>query len=45
MEALGGGGGEEEYSSYSFLTSALDVAEWSLHAPAALYTRGKDPLF
>jgi hypothetical protein len=40
MEALGG---ERRYSSYSFTTSALDGVSGQLHAPAALYPRGKDP--
>jgi hypothetical protein len=33
----------EAYSSYSFLTSALDGCEWS--ASAAIYTEGKDPRY
>jgi hypothetical protein len=32
MEALGGGG-EKMYSSYSFLTLALDGGEWSASHP------------
>jgi hypothetical protein len=32
------------YSSYSFLSSALD-GSGQLHAPAALYPRGKDPRY
>jgi hypothetical protein len=36
-------GGEEESSSYSFLTSALDGVSGQRHAPAALYPRGMDP--
>jgi hypothetical protein len=35
--------GGEEYSSYSFTTSALDGGQH--HAPAALYPRGKDPRY
>jgi hypothetical protein len=35
--------GGEEYSSYSFSTSALDGVSGQRHAPAALYPRGKDP--
>jgi hypothetical protein len=35
MEELGG----EEYSSYSFLTLALDVVSGKRHAPAAFYPR------
>jgi hypothetical protein len=38
MEALGG----EEYSSYSFSTSALDGVS-GRHAPAALLPPGKGP--
>jgi hypothetical protein len=34
--------GGEEYSSYSFTTSALDGVNGQRHAPAALYPRGKD---
>jgi hypothetical protein len=30
------------YSSYSFMTSALDGASGQRHASAALYPRGKD---
>jgi hypothetical protein len=33
----------EEYSSYSFTTSALDGVSGQRHAPAALYSRGKGP--
>jgi hypothetical protein len=35
--------GERKYSSYSFLTSAVDGVSGQRHAPAALYPRGKDP--
>jgi hypothetical protein len=40
MEALVG---ERSYSSYSFLTSALDGGEWSASQPAALYPPEKGP--
>jgi hypothetical protein len=33
------------YSSFSFSTSALDEGECQLHAPAALYPRGKRPRY
>jgi hypothetical protein len=36
---------ERKYSSYSFSTSALDGASGQRHAPAALYSRGKDPWY
>jgi hypothetical protein len=36
-------GGEELYSSYSSLTSALDGVSRQRHVPAALYPRGRDP--
>jgi hypothetical protein len=38
MEALGGG---EEYSSYSFTTSALDGGEWSASHPRRAFTPGE----
>jgi hypothetical protein len=31
------------YSSYSFLTSALDESEWSVSHPGRALPRGKDP--
>jgi hypothetical protein len=31
------------YSTYSFLTSTLDRVSGQRHAPAALYSQGKDP--
>jgi hypothetical protein len=34
---------ERKYSSYSFLTSALDGMNGQRHAPATLYPRVKDP--
>jgi hypothetical protein len=34
--------GKRRYSSYSLLTSTLDVVSGQRHAPTALYTRGKD---
>jgi hypothetical protein len=37
------GQGERMYSSYSFTISALDGVSGQRHAPAALYSRGKDP--
>jgi hypothetical protein len=40
MEALGGG---EEYSSYSFTTSALDGGEWSASRPGRALPPGKGP--
>jgi hypothetical protein len=42
----GGTWGERRYSSYSYLTSALDGGvSGQRHAPAALYPRGKDPRY
>jgi hypothetical protein len=35
--------GERRYSSYSFLTSALDGVSGQRHALAMLYSQGKDP--
>jgi hypothetical protein len=35
--------GVRRYSSYSYLTSALDGVSGQHHAPAALYPRGKNP--
>jgi hypothetical protein len=35
--------GGEEYSSYSFLTSAVDGVSGRCHSPAALYPCEKDP--
>jgi hypothetical protein len=40
MEALGG----EEYSSYSFTTSALDGGEWSASCPGRALPTGLGPL-
>jgi hypothetical protein len=38
--------GEMIYSSYSFMTSALDEGEWSASRPGrALYPRRKDPQY
>jgi hypothetical protein len=34
----------EEYSSYSFLTSAVDGVSWQRHAPAALYPWESTPV-
>jgi hypothetical protein len=42
MEALGG---ERKYSSYSFMTSAVDVVSGQPHAPATLYPGGRDPQY
>jgi hypothetical protein len=39
MEAQGGAG----YSSYSFMTSALDGASDQLHVPAVFHPRGRTP--
>jgi hypothetical protein len=36
-------GGERRYSSYSFLTSALDGGEWSAPRPGRALPHGKDP--
>jgi hypothetical protein len=36
-------GGERRYSSYSFLTSALDVDEWSASRPGYALPTGKKP--
>jgi hypothetical protein len=41
MVALGG----EEYSSYSFFTSALDGVSGQRHASAVLCLGGKDPRY
>jgi hypothetical protein len=41
VEALWG----EEYSSYSFTTSALDGVGGQRHAPSALYPQGQDPRY
>jgi hypothetical protein len=38
----GGAGGERMYSSYSFMTSALDEMSGQRHAPAMLYPRVED---
>jgi hypothetical protein len=37
--------GGERYSSYLYLTSALMRVSGQRHAPAAFYTRGKDPMY
>jgi hypothetical protein len=34
--------GERRYSSYSFVTSALDGVSGKRHSPAALHSRAKD---
>jgi hypothetical protein len=41
MEALGG---ERRYSSYTFLTSALDGGEWSASRPSHALAPGREPL-
>jgi hypothetical protein len=38
-------GGEEVYSSYSFLTSALDGGEWSASHPGCALPPGKEPRY
>jgi hypothetical protein len=38
-------GGERRYSSYSYLTLAIDGVSGQHHAPAALYPRGKRPWY
>jgi hypothetical protein len=43
VEALGGG--ERRYSSYSYLTSALDGGEWSASRPGRALPPGKEPRF
>jgi hypothetical protein len=40
---LGGTCGERRYSSYSFLTSALDGGEWSASRPGRALPPGKGP--
>jgi hypothetical protein len=40
----GGTWGERRYSSYSYLTSALDGGEWSASRPGRALTPGKGPL-
>jgi hypothetical protein len=35
--------GERRYSSYSFMTSALDGSEWSASRPSRALPSGKDP--
>jgi hypothetical protein len=39
----GAWGGEGRYSSYSFLTSALDGGQWSLSCPRCTLASGKGP--
>jgi hypothetical protein len=41
----GGAWGERRYSSYSFLTSALDGGKWSASRPGHALPRGKDPRY
>jgi hypothetical protein len=41
----GGAWGERRYSSYLFLTSALDGGEWSVSRPGRALSRGKDPRY
>jgi hypothetical protein len=40
----GGVLGERRYSSYSFLTSALEWGEWSASRPGRSLPRGKNPV-
>jgi hypothetical protein len=40
-----GAWGERSYSSYSFLTSALDGGEWSASRSGRALPRGKDPRY
>jgi hypothetical protein len=35
--------GERNYSSYSYLTSALDGGEWSVSCPSSTLPPGKEP--
>jgi hypothetical protein len=35
--------GERRYSSYSYLTSVLDVGEWSVSRPGRALPPGKEP--
>jgi hypothetical protein len=44
-QALGEWGGGWRYSSYSFLTSALDGGEWSASRPGRALPWGKDPRY
>jgi hypothetical protein len=37
--------GERKYSSYSFLTSALDRGEWLASRPGRALPQGKDPRY
>jgi hypothetical protein len=41
----GGAWVKRKYSSYSFLTSALDGGEWSASRPGRALPRGKDPRY
>jgi hypothetical protein len=41
----GGACGERRYSSYSFMTSALDEGEWSASRPGRALAQGKDPRY
>jgi hypothetical protein len=40
---MGAHGGERRYSSYSFLTSALDGSQWSASRPGRALPPGKEP--
>jgi hypothetical protein len=40
-----GSKGEVRYSSYSFLTAALDGDEWSASRPGRALALGEDPLY
>jgi hypothetical protein len=43
LHAMGAPGGERRYSSYSYLTSALDGGEWSASCPGRALPPGKAP--
>jgi hypothetical protein len=43
LHAMEAHGGERRYSSYSFLTSALDGGEWSASRPGRALHLGKEP--
>jgi hypothetical protein len=43
LHAMEAHGGERRYSSYSYLTSALDRGEWSASCPGRALPQGKGP--
>jgi hypothetical protein len=43
LHAMDGTWGERRYSSYSFLTSALEGGEWSASRPGRALLPGKEP--